>query len=263
VRAVVVSKHKAAALRAVSVADCVSASAPAPRPGKGPKADLFTWGLSQTGSRPNADLGQPISFTQPTGLKYVLARSDQASPYPNCGPGDTGWVQLYANNTFGCMKYADANIIDSVCGSFEVAYCNHCPSCPKAGAPPPTPAPARPPSCPPCPPPPPPPAPPGGQPCIRFGHAIASTETVTFTITRACMIAARHCAPPHQPLAALPRTCLASRRLLNHRVRCRSMAEGATVYTWSNYKFSQFSDWGGCARDLARCRAVVCPRVRA
>lgn len=175
-------------------------------PGKGPKADLFTWGLTQTGSQPNINLGQPISFTQPTGLTYVLARSDQASPYPNCGPGDTGWVQLNkANNTFGCMMYADANIIDSVCGSFEVAYCNHCPKCPVPGAPPPSPPlPVRPPSCPPCPkpPPPPPPAPPGGQPCIRFGHAVASTETVSVTIT-----------------------------------------QGPIVYTWTNYKYSQFSDW--------------------
>ena len=128
--------------------------------GKGPKSDMFTWGLSQAGNEPSASLGQPISYTQPTGLKYVMARSIQASPYPNCGPGDTGWVQLFANNTFGCMNYADANIIDKVCGSFEVAYCNHCPKCPHNGT--------VPPGCPPCPPPPPPPAPPGGQPCIRF-----------------------------------------------------------------------------------------------
>ena len=48
--------------------------------GKGPKADMFTWGLSQTSSEPNANLGEPISYTQPTGLTYVLARSIQAAP---------------------------------------------------------------------------------------------------------------------------------------------------------------------------------------
>ena len=135
---------------------------------------MFTWGLSQAGNRPSANLGQPISFTQPTGLKYVMARSIQAAPYPNCGPGDTGWVQLYDNNTLGCMMYADANLIDKVCGSFEVAYCNHCPKCPHSG-----PKPAECPYCPP-PPPPPPPAPPGGQPCIRFGHAIPVRNTAAF-----------------------------------------------------------------------------------
>ena len=62
--------------------------------GKGPKADMFTWGLSQTGSEPNANLGEPISYTQPTGLVYVLARSIQAAPYPNCGPG----VSILAHN---------------------------------------------------------------------------------------------------------------------------------------------------------------------
>jgi len=172
-------------------------------PAKGPQADMFTWGLSQSGSAPNANLGQPISYTQETGLTYVLARSTQAAPYPNCGPGDTGWVELSAaNNTFGCMHYADGPLIDQVCGSFEVAYCNHCPKCPPPGAPPSNAT--RPPECPPCPkpPPPPPPAPPGGQPCIRFGHAIPTTEDVDITIT-----------------------------------------QGSVTYTWSSYKFSQFSGW--------------------
>ena len=194
--------------------------------GKGPKYEMFTWGLSQTGNQPNANLGQPISFTQPTGIKYVLARSIQAAPYPNCGPGDTGWVELFANNTFGCMNYADANLIDKVCGSFEVAYCNHCPPCPPPGAPPSNQT--RPPGCPPCPkpPPPPPPAPPGGQPCIRFGHAIPTTEQVDITITQGSVCVSL-------PAARLPRP----------RPRSRPRRRCLRTYTWSNYKFSQFSGW--------------------
>ena len=96
-----------------------------------------------------------------------------------------------------------------ICNGFEVAYCKLCTPCPPiynssfspgVGCPnctkPPKPQP------PPLPPPVPPPPPPGGTPCIRFGNAIASPNSLDATIT-----------------------------------------QGTTIYTWSNYRFSQFSDW--------------------
>ena len=173
-------------------------------PSKGPQWKQFGWQVTQRGAQPKNHAGQLI--TDPTG-QYVLARSPAAIPFPGCGPGVTGWVNLSAGK-LGCMQY-DANIVAaSICNGFEVAYCAQCLPCPAVynasfqpgeGCPN---CPKPPPSPPPPPTPPPPPPPPTGTPCIRFGNAVASDNILDATIT-----------------------------------------QGAISYTWHNYRFSQFSDW--------------------
>ena len=148
-------------------------------PGNGPKADMFGWQLTQQGSPPDQHAGKLIEYD---GL--YLARSVQASPYENCGTGNVGWVQLQKDGTLGCMEYAANNLTNKMCNSYEVAICKACKPCPlKMNE-------TNPPGCPPCPkpppkpppPPPPPPAPPGGQPCIRFGHALPTSHHVEVEI---------------------------------------------------------------------------------
>lgn len=78
-------------------------------------------------------------------------------------------------------SYANNNLtIDNqFCNSYEIALCMACKPCPRRGN-------TSLPGCPPCPPTPspppspvpPPPAPPGGQPCVRFGMAIAAHNHV-------------------------------------------------------------------------------------
>ena len=78
------------------------------------------------------------------------------------------------------------NLTNKMCNSYEVAICKACKPCPLPKNE------TNPPGCPPCPkpplppppPPPPPPAPPGGQPCIRFGHAIPVANHVDVEIVQ-------------------------------------------------------------------------------
>jgi hypothetical protein len=74
-------------------------------PGKGPKADMFGWQLTQQGAMPDQSQGKLIVYN---GL--YLARSVQASPYANCGTGNVGWVQLQADGSLGCMECASISI---------------------------------------------------------------------------------------------------------------------------------------------------------
>ena len=76
-------------------------------PLKGPEWQKFGWQVAQSGSRPVEAHGQLI--TDPSG-QFVLARAAAAIPFPNCGAGTTGWVQLASDGTLGCMKYT-ANIV--------------------------------------------------------------------------------------------------------------------------------------------------------
>ena len=174
-------------------------------PGKGTQWERFGWQLTQSGSRPSKAIGQLI--TDPSG-EFVLARAAATIPFPNCGPGTTGWVQLKKDGTLGCMQYT-ANIVPmEMCNGFEVAYCAACTPCPSAPNASFRPGPGcpnctKPPLPPPTPPtPPPPPAPAQGTPCIRFGNAVPSSSIVDATIT-----------------------------------------QGSISHTWSSYRFSQFSDW--------------------
>ena len=57
--------------------------------GKGPQWEKFGWQLSQQGAKPDTHAGKLIQYGG-----YILARSVQAEPYANCGPGTTGWVPL-------------------------------------------------------------------------------------------------------------------------------------------------------------------------
>ena len=67
--------------------------------GKGPAWERFGWQLTQQGARPDSHAGQLIEHNG-----FYLARSTQASPFPHCGTGDVGWVQLQADGTLGCMQ---------------------------------------------------------------------------------------------------------------------------------------------------------------
>ena len=89
-------------------------------PGKGPQWEHFGWQLAQQGKAVDKSIGQLI--TDPTG-KYVLARASAPDPYPGCGPGNTGWVNMSSAGALGCMS-VDANVIPyEQCNGFEVAYC--------------------------------------------------------------------------------------------------------------------------------------------
>lgn len=68
---------------------------------KGPQWENFGWQVTQQGASPAQGSGQLI--TDPSG-KYVLARASAAIPYPGCGPGITGWVNL-SGGKLGCMEY--------------------------------------------------------------------------------------------------------------------------------------------------------------
>ena len=95
-------------------------------PGKGPQWEHFGWQLAQQGAAPDTHAGQLI--TDPSG-KYVLARASAPDPFPGCGPGDTGWVNI-TDGKLGCME-VDANVIPAQqCNGFEVAYCKACLPCP-------------------------------------------------------------------------------------------------------------------------------------
>ena len=90
------------------------------------------------------------------------------------------------------MQYAAGNMSATMCNGFEVAFCRACKpcpvpynnsfrpgqGCPNCTQPPTPPPPPLPPS------PPPPPVPPGGQPCLRFGNAIASPHSVDAEIVQ-------------------------------------------------------------------------------
>lgn len=158
-------------------------------PGKGPQWEHFGWQVAQKGNHPSNALGKLITFVR-KGITYVLARSPAATPFANCGPGDIGWVQLAADGTLGCMNAAANCVPWEMCNGFEVAYCKVCKPCPPVYNASFNPGPGcgnctRPPPPPPPPPPPSPPSPkPGGQPCIRFGNAIASDGVVDATISQ-------------------------------------------------------------------------------
>ena len=74
---------------------------PADLPAKGPQWEKFGWQVAQQGSRPDQAEGQLI--TDPSG-RYVMSRSPAAIPFAGCGPGVTGWVEIGADGTLGCMN---------------------------------------------------------------------------------------------------------------------------------------------------------------
>ena len=156
-------------------------------PGKGPQWERWGWQLSQTGGRPDTHAGQLIEYNG-----KVLARMTQPSPYANCGPGNVGWVPIKSDGTLGCMHYA-ANSLTNCMNNFEVAICEACKPCPAPYNASFNPGPGCPNNCtkpkPPPPPPPLPPPPPGGQPCVRFGHAIAAPNHVDIEIAQDGVVA--------------------------------------------------------------------------
>jgi hypothetical protein len=83
--------------------------------GKGPEWERFGWQLAQSGAKPQAHAGQLIEYDG-----YILARDPQASPYPNCGPGNVGWVPYLADGTLGCMHQASNAVTSTTCNGFEV-----------------------------------------------------------------------------------------------------------------------------------------------
>jgi hypothetical protein len=155
--------------------------------GKGPKWQNFGWQVAQKGSHPSTAKGQLISHVTKN-KTYVLARSPSTNPFAGCGGGKTGWVELGADGTLGCLEAAANCIPWDTCNGFEVAYCEACKPCPKVFDPHFNPGPG----CPNCtkptpkpPPAPPPPAPPRGEAaCVRFGNAIPSSNSVDATLTQ-------------------------------------------------------------------------------
>ena len=129
-------------------------------------------------------------------------------PNPGCGHGYTGWVEIKPDNTLGALQYAVASGPQNSTGSFEIAFCKLCQPCPatyNASFDPGVNC-TKCPKPPPPPPSPPPPAPPLADfPCIRFGHAIPVDNHVDVTITQD--------------------------------------GDASITHTWSNYKFTDFSDW--------------------
>ena len=134
----------------------------------------------------------------------ALGRSTQNVPNPGCGHGYTGWIDILPDGTIGPLQYAVASGPQNSTGSFEIAYCHACELCPKVYN-----ASFHPgPGCPNCtkpvnPPPPPPPL--STNPCIRFGHAIPVDNHVDAMIVQD--------------------------------------DDPSISHTWSNFKFSDFSDW--------------------
>ena len=108
----------------------------------------------------------------------------------------------------GCFEYAANAIPAQICNGFEVAYCKQCIPCPQVYNSSFQPGPGCPPCAkpPPAPPPPPPPPPPPSPP--------TGTPCIRFGNT----VASQHSVDA-------------------------TITQGNLHYTWSNYRFSQFSDW--------------------
>ena len=84
--------------------------------GKGPQWQHFGWQVAQRGAKPAAHAGQLVEYD-----RYVLARDPQASPFPNCGPGNVGWVPINPDGTLGCMHQASNSVTSETCNGYEVA----------------------------------------------------------------------------------------------------------------------------------------------
>ena len=131
--------------------------------------------------------------------------------FAGCGAGVTGWVEIGQDGTLGCMQY-DANIIPAeICNGFEIAYCAACKPCPPMYN-------------------------------ASFNPGANCTKCIKPSPSPPPP------APPPAPPGGTPCIRFGNTIPSDHIVDATIM-QGATNYTWTGYRFSQFSGWISIFRE--------------